>query len=63
MLVAGLRMQGRYSDCGKGFSRIGRKFGFRIKGKPLMLIYDTEYKEDDADFEVCMPIRKGESGG
>lgn len=26
-----------------------------------MLIYDNEYKEEDADFEVCMPIRKGES--
>ena len=54
-------MRGKYSDCGTGFGKIGRKFGFRINGKPLMLIYDTEYKEDDADFEVCMPIRKGES--
>jgi effector-binding domain-containing protein len=23
------------------------------------LHYDTEYKEEDADFEACMPIRKG----
>ena len=26
-----------------------------------MLHYDTEYHEDDADFEACMPIRQGES--
>ena len=61
MLIAGLRMRGRYSDCGKGFGKIGRKFGFKICGKPFMLIYDSEYKEDDADFEVCMPVRKGNS--
>jgi effector-binding domain-containing protein len=26
-----------------------------------MLIYDTEYKEEDADLEVCMPVRKGKA--
>ena len=24
-----------------------------------MMIYDKEYKENDADFEVCMPVRGG----
>ena len=24
-----------------------------------MLIYDNEYKEDDADYEVCMPVKGG----
>eukprot|EP00913_Durusdinium_trenchii_P022807 g21411.t1 len=57
--VAGLRMKGRYSDCGQGFSKLGRSFGRYICGKALMLIYDDEYKEDDADFEVCMPVRGG----
>lgn len=59
LLIAGVRMKGRYRDCGKAFSRIGRKFGRHICGKPFLLHFDTEYKEDDADFEVCMPIRKG----
>ncbi len=62
-LVAGYRMRGRYSDCGQGFGKIGRAFGRHINGKALMLIYDEEYKEDDADFEPCMPVRKGESQG
>lgn len=57
-LIAGVRMKGRYSDCGKGFAQIGRSFGRAIAGKPLLLHYDTEYREDDADFEACMPVRK-----
>jgi DNA-binding transcriptional MerR regulator/effector-binding domain-containing protein len=61
MLIAGVRMKGRYSDCGKGFARIGRRFGRQICGKPFLLHYDTEYKEDDADFEACRPVRKGAS--
>ncbi len=61
LLIAGVRMQGKYSECGKGFGRIGRKFGMQLNGKPLMLCYDSEYKEDDADFEPCMPIKKGNS--
>jgi DNA-binding transcriptional MerR regulator/DNA gyrase inhibitor GyrI len=62
ILVAGVRMKGKYSDCGKGFARIGRRFGRHICGKALLLHYDTEYREEDADFEACLPIRKGESG-
>ncbi|MDA7980374.1 MAG: MerR family transcriptional regulator [Pirellulales bacterium] len=62
-LVAGYRMRGRYQDCGQGYAKIGRAFGRHICGKALMLIYDQEYKEDDADFETCLPIRKGESKG
>jgi DNA-binding transcriptional MerR regulator/effector-binding domain-containing protein len=58
MLVAGIRMKGRYSECGKGFARLGRSFGRLICGKPLMLHYDSEYREDDADFEACLPIRQ-----
>ena len=58
MLIAGVRMTGKYSDCGQGFAKIGRKFGRFICGKPLLLHYNDEYREDDADFEACMPIRK-----
>jgi DNA-binding transcriptional MerR regulator/effector-binding domain-containing protein len=58
LLVAGIRMQGRYNECGKGFGRLGRSFGRLICGKPLMLHYDSEYREDDADFEACLPIRQ-----
>ncbi|HVX15752.1 MAG TPA: MerR family transcriptional regulator [Pirellulales bacterium] len=57
LLVAGIRMKGRYSDCGPLFGRLGRSLGRHIAGRPLLLHFDNEYREDDADFEACMPIR------
>ncbi|TWU42900.1 MerR family transcriptional regulator [Novipirellula artificiosorum] len=61
VLVAGVRMKGKYCECGSGFATIGRKFGRHVCGKPMLLCYDTEYRAEDADFEAAMPIRKGES--
>jgi len=58
MLIAGVRIRGKYSDCGKAFSQIGKHYGFSISGKPFCLHYDQEKKEDDADFEACMPVRR-----
>lgn len=58
MLIAGLRMRGKYSDCGKGFGQLARAVGRVISGKPFCLYYDAEYKDDDADIETCFPIRK-----
>jgi len=58
ILVAGIRMKGFYSDCGKGFATLGKKLGRQIAGKPLCLFYDGEYREGDANFEPCMPIGK-----
>ena len=58
LLIAGIRMQGRYDECGAAFARIGRSLGRFVNGKPMMLHYDTEYREDDANFEACMPVRK-----
>jgi DNA-binding transcriptional MerR regulator/DNA gyrase inhibitor GyrI len=61
ILVAGIRMKGHYNECGKGFARLGGGFGRLICGKPLLLHYDTEYREEDADFEACLPIRQHKS--
>jgi DNA-binding transcriptional MerR regulator/effector-binding domain-containing protein len=58
MLIAGIRMKGKYSDCGVGFARLGKAVGRYICGKPLNLYYDGEYRDGDADFEPCFPIRK-----
>ena len=58
VLIAGVRMQGRYSDCGAAFKKLGRSVGRYISGKAMMLCYDAEFKENDADFEPCMPIRQ-----
>jgi DNA-binding transcriptional MerR regulator/effector-binding domain-containing protein len=58
LLIAGVRMKGKYSDCGKGFAEIGKRLGRYISGKPFCLYYDDEYREDDADFEACFPLKK-----
>ena len=58
VMIAGIRMKGRYRDCGKAFARLGRALGRHINGKPFLLHYDAEYKENDADFEACMPVRQ-----
>lgn len=58
MLIAGLRMKGKYCDCGTGFAHLGKAVRRYICGKALCLYYDGEYREDDADFEACFPIRK-----
>ena len=60
-LIAGVRMRGKYSDCGKGFAKVGRSFGRLIAGPCFLLHYDTEYKEDDADFEACMPVKSAKN--
>jgi effector-binding domain-containing protein len=51
-------MKGKYSDCGEGFSRLGKAIGRYICGKALCLYYDGEYRDSDAEFEPCFPIRK-----
>jgi DNA-binding transcriptional MerR regulator len=60
-LVAGIRMKGRYADCGRAFSKIARALGRHLCGNAMMLHYDSEYREDDADFEAVMPVRNGKS--
>jgi DNA-binding transcriptional MerR regulator/effector-binding domain-containing protein len=60
-LIAGYRMRGKYSDVGKAYGILARHLGKEINGKAMNLYFDSEYKEEDADFEPCFPIRKGTS--
>jgi DNA-binding transcriptional MerR regulator len=61
LLIAGIRFKGKYSDCGIAFGKIGKAMGMNICGKALCLYYDPDYKENEADIEACMPVRKGKS--
>jgi effector-binding domain-containing protein len=58
-LVASIRWKGRYSECGTRFSALYKKMGRFGCGKPMNLYYDDGYKEDGADIETCLPVRKG----
>lgn len=59
ILIAGIRYKGKYEDCGEMFGKIAKKMGRNIAGKPLNLYYDSEFREEDADIETCIPVRKG----
>ncbi len=58
MLVAGHRLCGRYSDSGQGFRVLGRRAGRFLKGKPMILYFDGEYREEDANFEPCFEVKQ-----
>jgi DNA-binding transcriptional MerR regulator/effector-binding domain-containing protein len=58
VVMAGLRMKGRYEDCGRGFSTVARMMGRHLSGRPFCLYYDGEHREEDASFETCFPLRR-----
>jgi len=61
MLVAGIRTKGKYGDCGPLFGKLCRGAAGAAAGPPMMLIYDQEFKENDADFEACVPLKKAKA--
>lgn len=56
-LIASIKHRGQYSDSGKIFSKLARQYGRYLVGKPMILCWDSEYREDDANFEVAFPVR------
>ena len=62
LLIAGYRMKGKYADIGKGFGKVGKAMGFNIRGPAFGLYYDDGYREENADFEACMILKKEKAG-
>jgi len=60
MKIAAIRMHAPYSECGKGFSQIGKAMWSQICGPALLLCYDHGYDEI-ANYETCMPVKGGQS--
>jgi DNA-binding transcriptional MerR regulator len=58
MLVCGIRFRGRYPEVGRYIGDLFKKVGRFSVGKPYSLYYDGEYKEDGADIESCVQVRK-----
>jgi len=58
VLVAGLRWKGAYRDSGVALGRVCRAFGRHAVGAPFNLYYDGEYREEDAEIESCVPLRR-----
>lgn len=58
LLVAAIRFRGRYHEIGDYLGLLYHSCSRHIAGKPFMLYYEAEYKEDDADLELCLPVKR-----
>ncbi|MBU4307322.1 MAG: MerR family transcriptional regulator [Candidatus Aminicenantes bacterium] len=58
VLICSIRFRGKYIEVGAKFGTLFKSAGRRIKGKPFSLYYDGEYKEENADIEACLELKK-----
>jgi DNA-binding transcriptional MerR regulator len=58
MLICGIRFRGKYNEVGTKFAALFKTAGRWAAGKPFSLYYDGEYKEEDADIEACLEVKK-----
>jgi DNA-binding transcriptional MerR regulator len=61
MTICGIRYRGKYADIGARFTALFGKAGRWAKGAPFALYYDGEYRDDDADIEAAIVVRKAVS--
>lgn len=58
VIIASIRFRGRYEETGKFFRKLFKSCGINVSGQPFSLYYDREYREEDADIEACVPVRR-----
>lgn len=59
--ICSIRFQGAYNEIGEAFSSLYRQIGRYAAGKPFTLYHDDDYRENDADIEACVEVRKAVS--
>jgi len=57
-LICGIRFRGKYREVGPKFTDLFKAAKGKAAGKPFSLYYDGEYKEEDADIEACLEVKK-----
>lgn len=62
VLAATIRYQGKYNEVGKYIGEIYKAVKANGTGEPFCCYYDGEFKEQ-ADIELCVPIKKAVSEG
>ena len=62
VMVASIRYKGKYDEVGKYIGQIYSAAKGKAKGAPFNCYYDTEYKEEGADIEICVPVSGAVSG-
>lgn len=63
VLVASIRFKGKYEEIGAYFEKLYEAVKSNAAGAPFNLYYDGEYCENDADIEVCVPVKEPVSDG
>jgi DNA-binding transcriptional MerR regulator len=63
ILIASIRFKGIYSEVSGIFGKLMRHCGRYCNGIPFCLYYDADYKDDDADIEVCIPVKQAVNTG
>jgi effector-binding domain-containing protein len=58
LTVAGIRFKGKYNEVGKYFGPLMKRAGKFAMGGPMTIYHDREYRDEDADIEVCVPVRR-----
>lgn len=58
MIICSIRFKGKYNQVGKYLVTLFKKCGRYSRGKPFTMYYDGEYKEDNADIEVCVEVKE-----
>jgi DNA-binding transcriptional MerR regulator len=63
LTVAGIRFKGKYDQVGKYFGPLMKRAGKYALSGPMTIYHDREYRDEDADIEVCVPVRKALNEG
>lgn len=56
IFAASIRFKGRYEEIGDKIKILCRYCGHVMSGNFFVIYHDQEYKEEDADIELCLPV-------
>ncbi len=62
LLVASIRYKGRYDEMGHYIAELFKVVKGAASGPVMALYHDDSYQEEDADIEVCVPVKKMVAG-
>jgi DNA-binding transcriptional MerR regulator len=58
ILIASIRFKGSYQDVGEKIGKLYKTCGRYVTGNPFSLYYDDDFKDGDADIEICLNVKK-----
>jgi len=62
-VIGGVRLRARPADIVELTGPVMERFGRWASGGPLALYHEMDYRDDEADCEVCVPLRRAPPAG